>query len=195
MFINDLNLNQPSHFSENMLVFTGVYKKSRSFFQIPLSSDFSWQGVYLLLFFRGGGGGRWKTIHLCRDSFISHHKVVGDFIDHFKNIRQVGSNPQVGVKLKNIWNWNHHPVRIPIKQALWNAIMVASTLLHWEILLPHLETPIRRPVVAETHAFLSRSFSTQLMSPLICEVRYCTVARKSALPASNNQVASCWNHV
>ena len=36
-----------------------------------------------------------------------NYSLVGGF-NHLKNISQIGSFPQVGVKMKNIWN--HHPV-------------------------------------------------------------------------------------
>ena len=53
MFINDLNLNQPSHFSENMLVFTGD-KKSRFFFPDSVEEWFQLTRGLFAAFFSGG---------------------------------------------------------------------------------------------------------------------------------------------
>ena len=65
-----------------------------------------WQWCY----FWGGPGPLQRYLffmrsHICEMSGI-HWLVVSS---HLKNISQIGSFPQVGVKIKNIWN--HHPVQ------------------------------------------------------------------------------------
>ena len=37
---------------------------------------------------------------------IKQTKLVGGWTTHLKNISQIGSSAQVGVKIKNVWN--HH---------------------------------------------------------------------------------------
>ena len=39
-----------------------------------------------------------------------YSKLVGGFNPSEKYASQIGSSPQVGVKIKNIWN--HHPVNL-----------------------------------------------------------------------------------
>ena len=86
---------------------------------------------------------------------------------HLKNISQIGSFPQVGVKIKNVWN--HHLVLSLLdskeyqeheKKTIWDMYT-----LHWKIsqevpcLSPFLESfvkkSIRKPFLQKGHVFLT----------------------------------------
>ena len=60
---------------------------------------------------------------------------------HLKNISQNGNLPQVGVKIKNIWNQHLVPPRIPVPVSHW------PTASQWSPLHPPHLWHARRPVV------------------------------------------------
>ena len=56
---------------------------------------------------------------------------------HLKNISQIGSFPQVGVKIKNIWS--HQLVTIAIIIWIWNIVLVDSILRNITFVLEYAE--------------------------------------------------------
>ncbi len=77
------------------------------------SSVFSWDSGGLL----GSEPERSQQPTTCWNSNGNQPQLVGGWTTHLKNISQIGNLPQVGVKIKNVWN--HHLDNLISLRFLW----------------------------------------------------------------------------